>query len=55
MMKNRLVIADSGPGPIFSLAIINKLELLNKIFGEIKISKAVWEEVTLDKSTEFYN
>ena len=51
-MKNGLVIADAGP--IFSLAIIDKLELLSQLFGEIKIPKAVWEEVTLDKSTEFY-
>lgn len=52
-MKNGLVIADAGP--IFSLAIIDKLELLNHLFDEIKISKAVWEEITLDKTTEFYN
>jgi len=52
-MKNGLVIADAGP--IFSLAVIDKLELLNQLFDEIKISKAVWEEITLDKSTEFYN
>lgn len=52
-MKKGLVIADAGP--VFSLAIINKLELLNLIFDDIKISKAVWEEVTLDKSTEFYH
>lgn len=51
-MKNGIVIADAGP--IFSLAIIDKLELLNHIFDEIKIPKAVWEEITLDKSTEFY-
>lgn len=51
-MKNGLVIADSGP--VFSLAIIDKLELLNPIFDEVKIPKAVWEEVTLDKSTAFY-
>lgn len=53
MMKNALVIADSGP--IFSLAIIDHLELLNKIFAEVKISKAVWEEISLDKSTSFYH
>ncbi|WP_194768474.1 DUF3368 domain-containing protein [Tamlana sp. I1] len=52
-MKKGLVIADAGP--IFSLAIIDKLELLNLIFDEIKIPKAVWEEITLDKSTEFYH
>jgi predicted nucleic acid-binding protein len=51
-MKNGLVIADAGP--IFSLAIIDKLELLNQIFDEIKIPTAVWEEITRDKSTEFY-
>lgn len=51
-MKNGLVIADAGP--IFSLAIINELELLNQLFDEIKISKAVWEEISLDKTTEFY-
>lgn len=48
-MKNGLVIADAGP--IFSLAIIDKLELLNQLFDEIKIPKAVWDEITLDKST----
>ncbi|WP_375579776.1 DUF3368 domain-containing protein [Marivirga tractuosa] len=52
-MNNGLVIADAGP--IFSLAIVNELELLNQLFNEIKISKAVWDEITLDKSTEFYN
>lgn len=52
-MKNGLVIADSGS--IFSLAIIDKLELLSQLFEEVKISKAVWEEITIDKSTEFYD
>jgi len=33
-MKNGLVIVDSGP--IFSLAVINKLEVLNFIFDNIK-------------------
>lgn len=51
-MKNGLVIVDAGP--IFSLAVIDKLELLNQLFDEVKISKAVWEEITLDKTTEFY-
>ena len=51
-MKNGLVIADAGP--IFSLAIINELELLNQLFDEIKISKAVWEEISLDNTTKFY-
>lgn len=51
-MKSGLVIADAAP--IFSLAIIDKLELLDQLFDEIKISKAVWKEITFDKSTEFY-
>lgn len=38
-MKNGLVIADAGP--IFSFAITDQLELLNQLFDEIKISKAV--------------
>ncbi|TVZ28098.1 hypothetical protein JM83_3198 [Gillisia sp. Hel_I_86] len=51
-MKNGLVIADAGP--IFSLAIIDKLEILNSLFDEIKIPNAVWEEITLKKNTEYY-
>ena len=51
-MKNRLVIADSGP--IFSLAVINKLEILNVLFESIKIPFAVWEEITLHKTTDNY-
>ena len=45
-MKNGLAILDSGP--IFSLAAINQLHLLNHFFDEIKIPKAVWEEVILN-------
>jgi len=52
-MKKGLVIADAGP--IFSLAIIDKLELLNEIFDDIKIPRAVWNEITLDKTTTFYS
>lgn len=52
-MKNGLVIADAGP--IFSLAIVDKLELLNELFSEIRIPNAVWEEISLDKSTLFYH
>ena len=51
-MKNGLVIADSGP--IFSLAVINKLEILNDLFDSIKIPFAVWEEITLNKITKEY-
>ncbi|WP_373518936.1 DUF3368 domain-containing protein [Pricia sp.] len=52
-MKNGLVIADAGP--IFSLAILDKLEILDQLFDEIKIPNAVWNEITLIKTTEFYD
>lgn len=52
-MKNGLVIADSGP--IFSLALIDKLEILNDLFDEIKIPTAVWTEITIDKSKSDYS
>lgn len=52
MMKNGLVIADAGP--VFSLAIVIKLELLNQLFDEIKIPRAVWSEITSDKKPTFY-
>ena len=32
-MKNGLVISDSGP--IFSLAIVGKLDLLNEMFEKV--------------------
>ena len=51
-MKNGLVIADAGP--IFSLATVNKLGLLNELFNDIMIPRAVWEEITLQKNTAFY-
>ena len=51
-MKNGLIIADSGS--IFSLAIIDKLEILNLLFDSIRIPIAVWEEITLNKTTEQY-
>ena len=51
-MKKGLVIADSGP--IFSLAVIDKLEILNILFDSIRIPYAVWEEITLNKTTEQY-
>ncbi len=50
--SNGLVIADSGA--IFSLAIIDQLELLNALFDDVAIPNAVWEEITLDRATDFY-
>ena len=51
-MKNGLVISDSGP--IFFLAAVGQLEILNHIFDEVYIPKAVWEEITRDKTTEYF-
>ncbi len=51
-MKNGLIISDSGP--IFSLAIVDKLELLEDLFDDIYIPKAVWEEITKNHTTEHY-
>jgi uncharacterized protein len=52
-MKNGLVIADSGP--IFTLALIDKLDLLIVLFDDIKISQAVWKEITYDKTKPDFN
>lgn len=51
-MKNGLVIADSGP--IFSLALIDKLNVLDSLFDEVKIPQAVWEEITFDTTKSDY-
>jgi predicted nucleic acid-binding protein len=45
-MRNGLVIADSGP--IFSLALIDRLDILTALFDDIKIPQAVWNEITYD-------
>ncbi|MBN1769561.1 MAG: hypothetical protein JXR50_02815 [Prolixibacteraceae bacterium] len=50
-MKNGIVIADAGP--IISLAIVDKLDILSKIFDEVKIANAVWKEITIDESKPF--
>lgn len=47
-MKNGLVIADSGP--IFSLALIDRLDILAELFDYIKIPQAVWGEITYDNT-----
>jgi predicted nucleic acid-binding protein len=51
-MKNGIVIADSGP--IISLALINKLELLDSLFDDIIIPEAVWIEISNDDSKPFH-
>lgn len=50
-MKQGVVIADAGP--IISLAIIDKLELLNSLFDKVYISQAVWEEISKITSYHF--
>ena len=51
-MQNGMVICDSGP--VFSLAVIDKLEILNLLFDQIYIPFAVWEEITRDESQPHY-
>lgn len=50
---NGIVIADSGP--IFSLALIDKLELLDSLFDDILIPPAVWNEISADETKPFYD
>lgn len=45
--KRGLVIADTGP--IISLSIIKKLELLDALFDEVLIPNAVWNELNENK------
>ena len=52
-MKNGLVIADSEP--IFSLALIDKLDLLNSLLDVIKIPQAVWDKISSHDSKPFYH
>ena len=52
-MKNGLVISDAGP--IFSLALVGKLDILEALFDEVIIPKAVWEELTRDESVSYYS
>jgi len=52
-VKNGIVIADSGP--IFSLAIINKLELLTLLFNEVVVAKSVWEEISRYENKPFHH
>ena len=52
-MKNGVVIADSGP--IFSLAFVDKLELLHLLFDDVKIPQAVWNEISQDESKPYHN
>jgi predicted nucleic acid-binding protein len=55
-----LVIADTGP--IISFSVIDKLDLLEKIFGQVVIPEAVWSELeqyiaklSIPKALEYRN
>lgn len=45
-----IVVSDTTP--IISLLKINRLDLLEKLFGEVLIPKSVYEELTTDKRFE---
>lgn len=40
-----IIVADASP--LVALAACEGLELLDQLFGEIKVSQAVWDEVTV--------
>ncbi len=48
-----MVIADSGV--IFSLALLDKLEILQELFDEVKIPMAIWNEITLNETVVYYD
>lgn len=51
-MKNGLLIADSDP--LFSLALIDKLNILDQLFDDVKIPRAVWDEITFDNTKQYF-
>ncbi|MGB3587921.1 MAG: DUF3368 domain-containing protein [Tunicatimonas sp.] len=51
-MNREVIISDTSP--IFSLALIDKLHILAQLFSEVYIAKAVWEELTRDTNTSYY-
>ena len=50
MRKKYIVISDASP--IISLAVIQKLDILTKLFDKVYIPNAVWEELVEAKLTE---
>lgn len=49
MKKKSSIVLDTGP--IISLAVIDKLEILAHLFDEVSIPTAVWEELS---KSEFF-
>ena len=44
-MADLIIIADSGP--LIALSIIDKLDLLQKMYDQVLLPPAVWDEVTV--------
>lgn len=49
--KTMLIVSDTGP--LITFLKINKLELLDEMYGEIRIPPAVYDELTRDKRFPF--
>lgn len=47
----KLIIADTGP--LISLGIIGRIDLIEKIFGKYYIANAVWEELLVYENPKF--
>ncbi len=47
----KLIIADTGP--LISLGIIGRIDLIEKVFGEYYIANAVWEELQVYDNPKF--
>lgn len=52
-MRQRVVVADSGP--IISLAVIDRLDVLLALFSSVNVPVAVWEEVTQDTGSAYHH
>lgn len=49
-MKNGLAVVDTGT--IFSLALVNQLDLLPALFDDLKLAFFVWEDITDEDAFE---
>ncbi|MEN8118983.1 MAG: hypothetical protein ABFS35_01490 [Bacteroidota bacterium] len=47
----KLIIADTGP--LISLGIVGRIDLIEKVFGEYYIANDVWEELLSYDNPEF--
>ncbi len=51
-MNSGIIVADAGP--IFSLAVLQRLHLLTDLYSTVLIPTAVWQELTLDTNAICY-